>query len=149
MNDILENKEQNLAPIIDEEIEGSHTCGEEAEGIDSNIKTSDNASLDPPTSNDSEEINFGLDQNENISDHDIKQLMFLFAVNEDIPMHYKQLLGKIIKKETLSKQQKIFIFNSIGYCWAMLKENKELSKLDKILLVRKIYKKVFGKYDDY
>jgi hypothetical protein len=79
-------------------------------------------------------------------------MLFLFCVNEDIPIKYKRLLGKIIKKETYKKNDKIFIFNMIGYIWQKAKEAKEekdqLTIIQKIIIVRRIYKNIFGKFNN-
>jgi hypothetical protein len=100
-----------------------------------------------------QETGFTIDENDEIPDDDIRQMLFLFCVNEDIPLHYKQLLGKIIKKETYKKSEKLFMFNMIGYVWQKAKEAKEekdnLTKIQKIIIVRRIYKIVFGKFDEY
>jgi len=161
MNDILNNVEDpNLAPIIDEGIEDSHTCGEEA----IQDLTSDNISDDSITEEEiakedqkeelstipdsSKECSFGIDDNDDILEDDIRRMLFLFCVNEDIPIHYKQLLGKVIKKKTYEKNEKLFIFNMIGYVWQKAKQNEDLTKTQKIIIVRRIHKLLFGKFDD-
>jgi hypothetical protein len=108
------------------------------------IKEEEDKKIEEPKSHD-----FCLDENEQISDDDIKQMLFLFAVNEKIPMHYKQILAKIINVEKFKKNEKIEIFNSICYCWQMLKQEKELTQLEKILMIRKLHKLIFGKFNDY
>lgn len=96
----------------------------------------------------SKEATFGINDDGDIPDDDIKRMLFLFCVNEDIPLHYKQLLGKIIKKDKLKKNEKLFIFNMIGYIWKHTEEKNELTKTQKVIIVRRIHKFIFGKFDD-
>lgn len=157
----VELENNNLAPIIDEvgaSAEGtfggiSHTFGEdvnedenkaslkERSGTQEENLTSDNKKED-------EVIGFMMDENEDIPDEDIKRMLFLFCVNENIPLHYKQLIGKIIKKDKYKKNEKIFIYNMIGYMWQMTKEEKDLTTMQKVIIIRKMHKLIFGKYDD-
>lgn len=95
------------------------------------------------------DLGFTIDENDEIPDDDIRQMLFLFCVNEKIPIHYKQLLGKIIKKNKYLKSEKLFIFNMIGYIWQKEKNgNEPLTEIQKIIIVRRIHKIVFGKFDD-
>ena len=119
--------DQSLAPIIDEEEEEK-------------IKEIEKVEI-PPGS-------FSIDPNDEIPDDDIRQMLFLFCVNENIPLHYKQLLGKIIKKETYKKSDKLFMFNMIGYVWQKAKQEEDLTTLQKVIIVRRIHKTIFGKFDD-
>jgi hypothetical protein len=122
--------DQNLAPIIDEEEEEKIKEIEKKENIEI-----------PPGS-------FTIDPNDEIPDDDIRQMLFLFCVNENIPIHYKQLLGKVIKKQTYKKSEKLFIFNMIGYVWQKAKQEEDLTTLQKVIIVRKIHKLIFNKFDD-
>jgi hypothetical protein len=94
------------------------------------------------------EASFSVGDDDDIPDDDIKRMLFLFCVNEDIPLHYKQLLGKVIKKDSFKKNEKLFIFNMIGYVWQHAKEEKDLTKTQKVIIVRRIHKFIFGKFDD-
>jgi hypothetical protein len=96
----------------------------------------------------SKEASFGINDDGDIPDEDIKGMLFLFCVNEDIPLHYKQLLGKVIKKDTYKKNEKLFIFNMIGYIWKHTEEKNELTKTQKVIIVRRIHKLLFGKFDE-
>jgi hypothetical protein len=91
---------------------------------------------------------FSVGDDDDIPDDDIKRMLFLFCVNEDIPLHYKQLLGKVIKKDSFKKNEKLFIFNMIGYVWKLAKEEKDLTKTQKVIIVRRIHKFIFGKFVD-
>jgi hypothetical protein len=75
-------------------------------------------------------------------------MLFLVCINEDLPLHYKQLLGKVIKKDSYKDNEKLFIYNLIGYMWQMSKEEKELTKVQKVIIIRRIHKLIFGKFDD-
>jgi hypothetical protein len=94
------------------------------------------------------EASFSIDNDDDIPDDDIKRMLFLFCVNEDIPLHYKQLLGKVIKKDKYKKNEKLFIFNMIGYVWKLAREEKDLTKTQKVIIVRRIHKFMFGTFDD-
>lgn len=144
------------APIIDEMtdiIEYDDSAQERLiipSGDENKVKDEDEESIpDIPD----QTKGFSVDENDDIPDDDIRQMLFLFCVNEDIPLHYKQLLGKIIKKEKYKKNEKLFIFNMIGYVWQKAKEAKDekdqLTRTQKIIIVRRIHKIVFGKFDDY
>ena len=140
----------------DENLIASEISSEEEEGSESSLRISDVGEDDEkavPEIPPSPENGFTVDENDYIPDEDIRQMLFLFCVNEDIPLHYKQLLGKIIKKETYKKSDKLFIFNMIGYVWQKAKEAKDekdqLTKIQKIIIVRRIHKIVFGTFDDY
>jgi hypothetical protein len=183
MNCELLDNTQQLAPIIDEEAESFHSSGEEAQDAentynDTTDDTTDDCDqdIDPILEEEIEkedekqnhvdipdsakECSFGVDGNDDIPEDDIRQMLFLFCVNEDIPLHYKQLLGKIIKKQTYKKNEKLFIFNMIGYVWQKAKQaqsasyspngekqNEELTKIQKVIIVRRIHKFIFGKFD--
>jgi hypothetical protein len=173
MNCELLDNTQQLAPIIDEDGSEASFKGcpapEDAENT-SNDNTDDNENPNDDCDNDpileeeiekedekqnhidipdsAKECSFGVDGNDDIPEDDIRQMLFLFCVNEDIPLHYKQLLGKIIKKQTYKKNEKLFIFNMIGYVWQKAKQNEELTKIQKVIIVRRIHKFIFGKFDD-
>ena len=102
--------------------------------------------LDIPDS--TKEASFSVGDDDDIPDDDIKRMLFLFCVNEDIPLHYKQLLGKVIKKDSFKMNEKLFIFNMIGYVWQHAKEEKDLTKTQKVIIVRRIHKFMFGTFDD-
>jgi hypothetical protein len=93
-------------------------------------------------------LQFGMDEEGNISDLDIRQMLFLFAVNENIPIRYKKMIAKIIKLGSYKNQDKINIFNTIGYVWDNAKEKNDITEIQKIILVRKLYKQIFGSYYD-
>ena len=130
-DDTTDDCDQDIDPILEEEIE-------KEDEKQNHVDIPDSA----------KECSFGVDQNDDIPEDDIRQMLFLFCVNEDIPLHYKQLLGKIIKKQTYKKNEKLFIFNMIGYVWQKAKENEELTKIQKVIIVRRIHKFIFGKFDD-
>ena len=155
MNDILENTKdpQQLAPIIEDDNESLNMSSDPADDISDNSITEDQIAKEDDKEDltnvpdSSKECSFGVYENDDIPDDDIKRMLFLFCVNEDIPLHYKQLLGKIIKKDSYKKNEKLFIFNMIGYIWQKAKENEELTKTQKVIIVRRIHKLIFGKFD--
>jgi hypothetical protein len=151
MNDILNNVEDpNLAPIIDEEAIQDLTSDNISDDsiTEEEIAKEDQKEELSTIPDSSKECSFGIDDNDDILEDDIRRMLFLFCVNEDIPIHYKQLLGKVIKKKTYQKNEKLFIFNMIGYVWQKAKQNEDLTKTQKIIIVRRIHKLLFGKFDD-
>jgi hypothetical protein len=78
----------------------------------------------------------------------MRKLLLLFCVNEDIPGHYKNLIGRIIKKQNYTKSEKIYTLNTLGYIWDKAKENIEVPKITKVILIRRLHKFLFGKFDN-
>jgi hypothetical protein len=147
MNDTLENT-ITLTPIIDDD--NDNTTNDltddsiNEEEINKEDEKEDLSNIPDCT----QECSFSIDDDDDIPDEDIQRMLFLFCVNEDIPIHYKQLLGKVIKKKTYKKNEKLFIFNMIGYIWQKAKQNEDLTKTQKVIIIRRIYKLLFDKFDD-
>jgi hypothetical protein len=147
--------DQNLAPIINEDgdgcfsIQGGNICSSDIVPLKGDVVAEDE--IEEKEEKENIEVppgSFGIDPNDEIPDEDIRQMLFLFCVNENIPIHYKQLLGKIIKKETYKKSEKLFMFNMIGYVWQKAKQEEDLTTTQKVIIVRRIHKTIFGKFDD-
>jgi hypothetical protein len=131
------------APIIDEDDDCATTDAEIDEAEIKATEEKEEAPALPPN-----HIQFGMNEDGEIPDDDIRRMLFLFAINENIPIRYKRMIGKIVKLESYKNEEKINIFNTIGYVWEQAKENKDIPEIKKVILLRKLYKQIFGSYYD-